>query len=275
MEGPHFLQGWEGYDKIPHKDQPDNQAWLEEWEGVLTSFSAVLVTKLDNGVKPGQAQPFWGLDAARWGRETLNPRDYMNNSYYGLWLETLCSLFTMYGKELGLSSSELSARKITSTAAYSRAQAIREKAYKQAVPGCGIPDQNGLYQSSEYDPGKAGSIEAIGSKPKFKVGDKIQCINQFAAGHTREYPYFRNKVGTVVAYYGLAQERRNKKGQIQFQGKYYAPYPDVASRGRQKFYTPLYNVRFEGQQIWGRDNVDPRTIIYADLFEPYMRSLKP
>ena len=38
MEGPHFLQGWEGYDKIPHKDQPDNQAWLEEWEGVLTSF---------------------------------------------------------------------------------------------------------------------------------------------------------------------------------------------------------------------------------------------
>jgi nitrile hydratase len=271
MEGPHYNAGWTGYGKIPFKDQPDNQAWLEEWEGQLGAMFATLSTIFEKGLKPGQPVPFWGLDAARWGRETMNPRDYMNRTYDALWLETLCLLITMYGDKLGVSVAEMEARKITTAPAQKRAKAIRDKAFKEAVPGVGRPDAKGLYQSEQYDPAKVGSIEAIGAKAKFKVGDRVQCINQLSTGHTREYPYFRGKVGMVVAYYGLAEEKRNEKGQIEFQGVYYAPYPDIACRGLQKFYTPLYSVRFEGKDLWGEEFVDRRSVIYADVFEPYVK----
>lgn len=165
----------------------------------------------------------------------------------------------------------MESRKITTAAAQKRAKTIRDQAFKEAVPGAGRPDAKGRYQSEQYDPAKVGSISAIGAKPKFKVGDRVQCINQLSTGHTREYPYFRGKVGTVVAYYGLAEEKRNEKGQIEFQGVYYGPYPDIACRGLQKFYTPLYSVRFEGKDIWGEDFVDKRMVVYADVFEPYIK----
>lgn len=275
MEGPHYNAGWTGYGKIPFKDQPEQEAWLEEWEGELGALFASLSTLFEKGLKPGQPVPFWGLDAARWGRETMNPRDYMNTTYDGLWLETLCSLFKLYGERLGISFTELEKRQITTAAAQQRAEQIRARAFKQAVPGCGQPNAQGRYQSDRYDPQVVGSIEAIGARPQFKVGDRVRCINQLSAGHTREYPYFRSKIGTVVAYYGLATEKRDEKGQIQFQGVYYGPYPDIACRGLQKFYTPLYNVRFENKDIWGEDFGDPKMAIYADVFEPYMTKLNP
>ena len=52
MEGPHYNAGWTGYGKIPFKDQPDNQAWLEEWEGQLGAIFATLSTIFDKGLKP-------------------------------------------------------------------------------------------------------------------------------------------------------------------------------------------------------------------------------
>jgi hypothetical protein len=66
-------------------------------------------------------------------------------------------------------------------------------------------------------------------------------------------------------------EKRNEEGQIEFQGVYYGSYPDIACRGLQKFYTPVYSVRFEGKDIWGEEFVDPRSVIYADVFEPYIK----
>jgi hypothetical protein len=30
-------------------------------------------------------------------------------------------------------------------------------------------------------------------------------------------------------------------------------------------------VRFEGKDIWGEEFVDPRSVIYADVFEPYIK----
>lgn len=270
MEGPHYNAGWTGYGKIPFKDQPDDQAWLEEWEGQLGCLFASLSTIFEHGLKPGEPSPFWGLDAARWGRETMNPRDYMNKTYDALWLETLCSMIAMYGEKIGVSASELEKLQITTVAAQNRAKAIRAVALKEPVPGCGKPDEQGFYQSDKYDPAVVGSIDKIGSQPKFKVGDKIRCINQLSTGHTREYPYFRGKVGTIITYYGLAEEKRDEQRQIKFQGVYYSPYPDIACRGLQKFYTPLYNVRFASADIWGEEFSDNRSVIYADVFEPYI-----
>ena len=270
MEGPHNLMGWAGYGKIPHKDQPESQAWLEDWEGQLGAIFALMSTRFGRGIAPDQPVPFWGLDTARWGRERMNPRDYMNSSYDGLWVETLCSFIAMYGDRLGISLKDLEDRQITTAAAQQRADAIRKIAFTQPVPGCGRPDREGRYQSTQYDPAIVGSIDKIGNNPKFKVGDKVRCINQLAAGHSREYPYFRGKVGTVVAYYGLAEERRDAQGQIEFQGVYYAPYPEIASRGLQRFYTPVYNVRFQSQDLWGEDFADLRSVIYVDVYEPYI-----
>jgi len=53
-------------------------------------------------------------------------------------------------------------------------------------------------------------------------------------------------------------------------GTYTAGFDDVASRGLQEFFVPLYSVRFRTEDIWGEEFAEPKTVIYGDQFEPYL-----
>jgi nitrile hydratase len=137
------------------------------------------------------------------------------------------------------------------------------------VPGVNGPTHSGqlagLFSSAEYDPKQAGSVEAIGRRPRFQVGNRVRVRHLQGNWHTRCYPYVRGCVGTVMVFYGLSDEQPGR-----FDGKYHGPYPEVASQSRQKFYAPVYGVRFQGADVFGDVNVDPRLRVHLDLWEPHL-----
>ena len=265
MDGPHNSQGWSGIGPIPDKQQPVTTAWHEPWQGQLNAIYALLFTAVaGNGIK-GKPVPFYNLDAARWGRELLSPRDYMNASYYGLWLNTIEIFLDNYGQFFNISTTDLVRRKITTPFRLGRANDIRSRASTQSIPGCDGPPENGLHHSKRYDPAVVGSINKIGENPKFLPGDRVNVIRTIGSWHSRLYPYIKGAKGTISQYYGLSEESLQT-----FDGKYHGPYPEVACQSKQKFYAPVYSVRFRSQDCFGDINIDPRIFINIDIWEPMM-----
>jgi nitrile hydratase len=231
---------------------------------------AQLFTQAGNGFGKQAEKPFFGLDAARWSRETMPPRDYMNGEYYAYWLTAICTFVAEYGPEaLGIDVDELIALKICTPQQLQRIAAIRRLAFQQKVPGVSGPVNPGrlagLFKSDKYNPAEVGSIEAIGNRARFKVGDRVRVSHLQGNWHTRCYPYVRGCEGSVIVCYGLSEEKPG-----QFDGKYHGPFPEVACQSRQKFYAPVYGVRFSGSDVFGRTNVDPRLTVNLDLWEPHL-----
>ncbi|MFZ4702158.1 MAG: SH3-like domain-containing protein [Candidatus Methylumidiphilus sp.] len=126
------------------------------------------------------------------------------------------------------------------------------------------------YSSTEYQ------VDTPPANPKFRVGDRVRTVLLRSDGHSRHYPMYRNKIGTIVAYYGIVKPKDGE-----FQPFYQSPYPDVNSKGLQQFLIPLYSVRFESSAVWGPQYVErgtgnaSKTILYADMWEPYLRRIGP
>lgn len=270
MDGPHNSVGWGGLGPIPDKQQPVSQPWHHSWQAWMQSIYAQVFTTAGNGFRPKVPSPFFGLDAARWARETMSPRDYMDGDYYSYWLTALCTFVHEHGPQaLGISSSDLIRRRICSPEQLQRNAAIRRRAFRQQVPGVAGPEAPGalagLFRSREYDPKEAGSVEAIGARPRFAVGDRVRVRRLQGTWHSRCYPYVQGCEGVVQVYYGLSDEQPGR-----FDGRYHGPYPEVASQSRQKFYAPVYGVRFKGAAVFGESNVDPRLTLNLDLWEPHL-----
>lgn len=270
MDGPHYSVQWGGLGSIPDKQQPVSQPWHHRWQAFLQSMYAQLFTQAGNGFGKQAEKPFFGLDAARWSRETMPPRDYMNGEYYAYWLTAICTFVAEYGPEaLGIDINELIALKICTPQQLQRIAAIRRLAFQQKVPGVSGPVNPGrlagLFKSDKYNPAEVGSIEAIGDRARFKVGDRVRVSHLQGNWHTRCYPYVRGCEGSVIVCYGLSEEKPG-----QFDGKYHGPFPEVACQSRQKFYAPVYGVRFSGSDVFGRTNVDPRLTVNLDLWEPHL-----
>ena len=270
MDGPHYSVQWGGLGPIPDKQQPPSQPWHHSWQASLQSIYAQVFTMLGAGFKPNKPSPFFGLDAARWCRETMAPRDYMNGDYFHYWLTALCSFIHDYGPAaIGIDAAELVKRRITTSQQLQRNAAIRAVAFRQAVPGVQGPTDRGalagIYDSADYDPQQVGSIDAIGLRARFKVGDRVRVKSVQGNWHTRCYPYVRGREGVISVFYGLTEEKPG-----QFDGRYHGPYPEVACQSRQKFYAPVYGVRFRGVDVFGESNVDPRLWVNLDLWEPHL-----
>jgi hypothetical protein len=270
MDGPHFSVPWGGLGPIPDKQQPANKPWHHPWQAWMQSMYAQLFTKTDSGFNPGAPTPFFGLNAARWSRETMSPSDNISGGYYGNWLTAVCSFVNDYGPQaIGIHINELIRLKICTSQQVERNKKIRQIAFDQQVPGIDGPTNPGqlagLYQSNIYDPMVVGSIEEIGKHHKFQVGDRIRVLKHVGNWYTRCYPYIQGCDGTITVYYGLSEGRSG-----QFDGLYHGPYPEVASQSRQKFFTPVYGVRFKGTDVFGEVNIDPRLYVHIDLWEPHM-----
>jgi hypothetical protein len=270
MDGPHFSVGWGGLGLIPDKQQPVTQPWHQHWQAAMQSIYAQVFTKAGAGFRANAPSPFFGLDAARWSRETMSPRDYIEGDYYSYWLTAICSFIHEYGPAaLGISIQDLIRLGICTSEQVQHNSSIRRLGFRQKVPGVIGPENPGqlagLFQSDRYDPEQAGSVAAIGKRPLFQVGDRVRVRHVRGNWHTRCYPYVRGSEGRVLVYYGLSDEQPGK-----FDGLYHGPYPEVASQSRQKFYTPVYGVRFKGADLFGDQNVDPRLTVNLDLWEPHL-----
>jgi hypothetical protein len=270
MDGPHFSVQWGGLGPIPDKQQPASQPWHQRWQATMQSIYAQVFTKAGNGFTAKSPSPFFGLDAARWSRETMSPSDYMSGDYYSYWLTAICTFIAEHGPAaLGIDASELVRLKICTPQQLERNAAIRRLAFRQKVPGASGPLQAGplagVFESSDYNPEQVGSIEAIGKRARFKVGDRVRVRHLQGNWHTRCYPYVRGCEGTVMVFYGLSEEKVGH-----FDGQYHGPYPEVTCQSRQKFYAPVYGVRFKGADVFGDVNVDPRLTLNLDLWEPHL-----
>lgn len=263
MDGPqNGNQGFTGYGEIPGKDSDENTPWpLEDfdWESTMTALFALAVFPL-----PNQARI--NLPMLRWGREAMHPRDYTNMNYYDLWLLSVVMNCVRTNRG-GLTAADFVHAGIVSQQQIDRATAVYQAGVATPVPGFGRPDAEGEFTSQRYR-------EDAAAAPQFAVGDRVRGILQNTAGHTRQYSYWRGRAGVVDAVYPAepppAPPADPGAPPQPPTGRYTAGFDDIASRGKQDFFVPLYSVRFRAEDLWGEEFAEPDTVVYGDQFEPYI-----
>jgi nitrile hydratase beta subunit len=90
--------------------------------------------------------------------------------------------------------------------------------------------------------------------PVFAAGDLVITRNINPRGHTRLPRYARGKRGVVYQVHGV---------QI---------FPDSGAHGRGPDPRPLYNVRFDANELWG-DDAEGVQAVHLDLWEPYLERI--
>ncbi|WP_085905268.1 nitrile hydratase subunit beta [Kiloniella majae] len=170
----------------------------------------------------------WNIDISRFARERQHPVAYLSNSYYENWLTGLETLLVERGV---ISPEELTQGKAINL---TPAELIEKCAPASAVQG--ILSSGGPCDMATDD------------LQKFQIGDKIKVVQFNPTGHTRAPRYIRGHEGMITNYYGSFI------------------FPDENAQDN-KIGQHLYNVSFDGNQLWGKDN---DTTIHVDLWQSYM-----
>jgi nitrile hydratase len=183
--------------------EPNEPVFHADWEKQIFALTMAI------GVPE-----IWTLDAFRFAREKLPPPQYLNLSYYGLWVVTLENQMI----EHGLATPE--------EIAAGHALAPVKKAARRIGPQdvatmirCGSP-----YNRPASAPAR------------FKVGDKVRAKNMHPRTHTRLPRYVRGHAGEVV----------------RISGHHVSPDSNAIGKGENPHW--LYAVRFDGRELWGEDS---------------------
>lgn len=201
MNGAADMGGMHGFG--PVKPEPNEPVFHADWEKKV--FAVNMAIGIPN---------IWTLDAFRFARESLPPPQYLNLSYYGLWVVTLENLMVEYGlatrQELAvghaLAPVKKAAKPITAEDA---ATMVR----------CGSPYNR---------PAPAPAL--------FKAGDKVRAKNMHPKTHTRLPRHVRGHVGEIVGIVGC----------------HVFPDSNASDAGEDPHW--LYTVRFRGPELWGKDS---------------------
>ena len=86
---------------------------------------------------------------------------------------------------------------------------------------------------------------------RFRVGDRVRTKLINPTSHTRLPRYVRGKAGTITAVHGVHV------------------FADASALGRRDAEW-LYNVRFEGRELWGADGT--ASAVHVDCWEPHLES---
>ena len=187
----------------PVEIEPNEPVFHADWE--KKAFALNMAIGVAN---------IWNLDAFRFARESLPPPQYLNTSYYGLWVVTLENMMLKYGIA---TNEELKA---------GHALAPMRKADE---PVTAAKVANMVRCGSPYD-------RSAAAPPKFKVGDKVRARNVHPKTHTRLPRYARGHTGEVVRVVGCHV------------------FPDSNAIGVGEDAHWLYTVRFDGRELWGQDS---------------------
>ena len=173
--------------------------------------------------------PYFNIDAFRHGIERMDPAHYLRASYFERWLETISANLIEGGF---LTAEELN----------DRTELLRQH------PHAVMPRA------------KAGSIGAPEPSPepvlppvppRFAPGDAVMTRNVHPMGHTRLPRYVRGKRGTIHLVHGPEV------------------FADTNAQGLGEHPQVVYNVRFDGRELWG-DAAEPGTTVSIDLWESYL-----
>jgi len=200
MNGAHDMGGMMGFGPVvPEKDEPVFHA---EWE------KRAMALNLATG-----AMGEWNIDIGRHARENRNPREYLDSTYYKLWILGLRKL--MLERNL-ISADELEAGHSLRPAG----KVARVLPGDQAVAA--------MMRIVPYE--RKPTTEA-----RFKVGMKVRTKEMHPAGHTRLPNYVRGKVGTIDIVHGVHV------------------FPDTHAHGKGEQPHWLYCVSFAATEVWGDD----------------------
>ena len=171
----------------------------------------------------------FNIDMSRFAQERLPPHIYLASSYYRRWL---------LGLELNLA-----------TRGFVTASELASGHAKESAK----PLKNGKLRLEDVERIMVrGKFERKPQGPaKFKVGDQVRAKNMHPLTHTRLPRYTRGHVGVVERILGC---------QV---------FPDSAAMESGENPQWLYNVVFNGAELWGPDS-DPTVKISIDAFEPYL-----
>jgi nitrile hydratase beta subunit len=175
---------------------------------------------------------YFNFDGFRHGIERMDPADYLRASYFERWLESIVANFIAGGF---LTTEELDAR----------IDLLRRQ------PDAALPRP-----PAGSTPILAPAPEpALASQtPRFSPGDAVITRNIHPTGHTRLPRYARSKRGTIHLVHGPEV------------------FPDTNAHGLGKHPQVVYNVRFDGRELWGV-SAEPATMVSIDLWESYLEPL--
>jgi nitrile hydratase len=198
MNGVHDMGGMDGFGTVlPESAEPVFHA---DWERRVFALTMAM-----------GATGEWNLDASRFARENRPPADYLNKSYYQIWLAGLQQLLAEHDL---VTEEEVSAgRELEPRKTVGRVLAAGDVA---ATLGRGGPTN------------RAPERPAM-----FSVGDCVRAKNINPPTHTRLPRYVRGHIGTVGATHGCHV------------------FPDTNAHGGGENPQWLYTVAFDGRELWG------------------------
>lgn len=198
MNSAHDLGGMQGFG--PVVGEPVKPVFHGEWE---ERALAIVIAMAASGK--------WNLDKSRHARESLPPPQYLNSSYYQIWIAGLERLMLDAGL---VTSEELETGKM-STPAIPVKGVLKAEAVERVLTSGGPCDR------------------PISHAAAFEVGDQVRVKNFHPLGHTRAPRYVRGHVGTVISSHG---------GYV---------YPDSNARDEGENPQWLYTVQFAADELWG------------------------
>jgi nitrile hydratase len=169
----------------------------------------------------------WTLDASRYARERIPPADYLHMSYYEKWIAGLSTLLV----EARLVTREEIANGRAAAGAAKSTPPLKADRVPASLAHGGATERTVLVE------------------PIYSPGMTVRAHNINPVGHTRLPRYARGRVGTVTRHHGAHV------------------FPDSNAHGLGEQPQHLYQVRFEGRELWGETN---NSAVYIDLWESYL-----
>ena len=90
-----------------------------------------------------------------------------------------------------------------------------------------------------------------GGAPRFRSGDSVRVRNLHSPAHTRLPRYVRGKLGIIARLHGIND------------------FHDAAPEGDPNPPQPVYSVRFEAEELWGKA-AEARQCVYLDMWQSYL-----
>ncbi|MET7354625.1 nitrile hydratase subunit beta [Streptomyces mirabilis] len=202
MDGIADMGGTPGWGPVP-SPKPDEPVFAEAWQG--RAFALALLSSSVAGAN---------VDAFRHSLERLDRAAYLEDGYFGRWLN---------GGELLLTESAI----LAPGAIDARARNLRgEGVQEPPFPEPARPD---------YRPTAEGPLRSVDAAPAFAVGDRVHARSFSVPGHTRLPAYIRGHAGVVEL---IQPAHVLADTNAYFQGEN----PEH-----------VYSVRFDSRELWGVD----------------------
>lgn len=223
MNGIHDMGGMHGFGPVQREE--NEPVFHHDWEGRVFAMRVVTPVPIPGG--------------ARYNIETMEPRHYLESSYYEKWL---------HARVKGLIDSGVL------TAGEMRA---REALYRER-PSTPLPRRE--------DPERVQRVLAdlrthrsprrdVNAEPAFGVGDAVRVRNLHPPGHTRLPSYVRGKRGVVVRFYGFQDVQ------------------DTQPPGAEADPQAVYAIRITATELWG-DAAEANSTVCIDMWESYLEALE-